>query len=68
MIRLGLLAPVAACEFSDFLGAFPLTTGMSSWYAGIGLAGILLTAAAAFFGFYTSLGRPTGPRGAMLME
>jgi hypothetical protein len=29
---------------------------MSSWYAGIGLAGILLMAAMAFYGFYTSLG------------
>jgi hypothetical protein len=34
----------------------PLTTQMSSWYASISLAGILLIAAIAFYGFYISLG------------
>jgi hypothetical protein len=29
---------------------------MSSWYAGISLAGILLMAAMVVYGFYTSLG------------
>jgi hypothetical protein len=36
--------------------AFPLTTEGSAWYAGISLAGILLMAALALYGFYTSLG------------
>ncbi len=38
------------------LRCLPLTTQGSAWYAGIGLAGILLMAAMAFYGFYTSLG------------
>jgi hypothetical protein len=29
---------------------------VSIWYAGLSLAGILLIAAMAFYGFYTSLG------------
>ena len=43
------------------LRSFPLTTQGSAWYAGISLAGILLMAAMAFYGFYTSLeaGRPS---------
>ena len=57
LIRLGLLA-LAACfvfQFS-FLENFPLTTQGSAWYAGLSLTGILLMAAIAFYGFYTSLG------------
>jgi hypothetical protein len=68
LIRFGLLALMAAYEFSDFLGSFPLTTEMSSWYAGISLAGILLMAAMAFYGFYTSLGRRPVFGGAVLKE
>jgi len=56
LIRFGVLAVVASTVFGVFLGSFPLTTEMSSWYAGISLAGILLMAAMAFYGFYTSLG------------
>lgn len=54
--RLGLLWLVVASSFGGLLSNFPLTTQMSSWYAGIGLAGIVLMAAIAFYGFYTSLG------------
>ncbi len=54
--RLGLLWLVVGLVFGDFLSNFPLTTQGSAWYAGIGLAGILLMAAMAFYGFYTSLG------------
>jgi len=54
--RLGLLWLVVALVFVDFLSNFPLTTQGSVWYAGISLAGILLMAAMAFYGFYTSLG------------
>jgi hypothetical protein len=35
---------------------FPLTPQGSAWYADIRLTGILLMAAMAFYGFYTSLG------------
>jgi hypothetical protein len=56
LIRCGLLALVAAFVFGEFLEFFPLTTQGSSWYAGISLAGILLMATMASYGFYTSLG------------
>jgi hypothetical protein len=56
LIRFGLLALVAANAFDGVLASFPLTTEMSAWYAGISLAGILVMAAMAFYGFYTSLG------------
>jgi serine/threonine-protein kinase len=54
--RLGLLALVVAFVFVGLLSDCPLTTQGSAWYAGISLAGILLMAAIAFYGFYTSLG------------
>ena len=55
-VRFGLLAWVAQGLFHTLLSSFPLTTQGSAWYAGISLAGILLMAAMAFYGFYTSLG------------
>jgi hypothetical protein len=57
LIRFGLLAFAAHGLFVSLL-SFPLTTQGSAWYAGISLAGILLMAAMAFYGFYTSLGGP----------
>ena len=54
--RLGLMWLVAAFFFNGLQSNFPLTTQGSAWYAGTGLAGILLMAALAFYGFYTSLG------------
>ncbi len=56
LIRLGLLAIVVQGFFNVLLSHFPLTTQGSAWYAGISLAGILLMAGMAFYGFYTSLG------------
>lgn len=56
MIRFGLLALVANALVYNILQNFPLTTQWSAWYAGISLTGILLIAAMAFYGFYTSLG------------
>lgn len=56
LIRLGLLAMVAGAFFNVFIISFPLTTQSSAWYAGLSLAGILLMAVIAFYGFYTSLG------------
>jgi hypothetical protein len=56
LVRFGVLAVMASFLFGVFLGNFPLTTDASAWYAGIGFAGILVMAAMAFYGFYTSLG------------
>jgi hypothetical protein len=55
LIRLGLLALVVSV-FGSGLLSLPLTTQGSVWYADISLTGILLMAAMAFYGFYTSLG------------
>ncbi len=68
LIRFGLLAVVAAGVFNDLLGSFPLTTQGSAWYAGISLAGILLMAAMAFYGFAASLGGRPIFGGAVLDE
>ena len=68
MIRFGLLALVANVVFYDVLQNFPLTTQGSAWYAGISLAGILLMAAMALYGFYTSLGGRPVFGGAVLEE
>jgi hypothetical protein len=54
--RLGLLWLVVSFVFVGLPQEFPLTTQMSSWYAGISLAGILLMAATTLYGFYTSMG------------
>ena len=67
LIRFGLLALVATWVFVGFL-SFPLTTQGSAWYAGISLTGILLMAAMAFYGFYTSLGGRPVFGGAVLDE
>ena len=56
LIRLGLLALVASAVFQFCFLNLPLTMQGSAWYAGISLAGILLMAAMALYGFYTSLG------------
>jgi hypothetical protein len=57
--RLGLLWLVVSFVFVNLFDEFPLTTQMSTWYSGLSLAGIVLMAAIALYGFYTSLsGRP----------
>jgi hypothetical protein len=66
--RLGLLWLVVAFVFDGLLSSFPLTTQGSAWYAGISLTGILLMAAMAFYGFYTSLGGRPVFGGAVLEE
>jgi hypothetical protein len=67
--RLGLLALVTTFVFQFcFLTNFPLTTQGSAWYAAISLAGILLMAAMAFYGFYISLGGRPVFGGAVLEE
>ena len=56
LMRFGLLAMLANYVIHSLLTDFPLTTQASAWYAGISLAGILLIATIAFYGFYTSFG------------
>jgi hypothetical protein len=68
LIRFGLLAFVVSGFFNNLVFGFPLTTQGSVWYAGISLAGILLMAAMAFYGFYTSLGGRPVFGGAVLDE
>jgi hypothetical protein len=68
LVRFGLLAWLADGIFQGLLRSFPLTTQGSAWYAGISLAGILLMAAMAFYGFYTSLGGRPVFGGAVLEE
>ena len=66
--RLGLLWLVVTVVFGSLLSDFPLTTQSSAWYAGISLTGILLMAAMALYGFYTSLGGRPVFGGAVLDE
>ena len=68
LIRFGLLTLVANFIVYYILQNFPLTTQGSAWYAGISLAGILLIAALALYGFYTSLGGQPVFGGAVLEE
>ncbi len=56
LIRFGLLVPMAVGFFDYVITKIPHTTQMSSWYAGISLAWILLMAAIVFYAFYISLG------------
>ena len=68
LIRFGLLVLVANYVVHNVLDGFSMTIQGSAWYAGISLAGILLMAAIAFYGFYTSLGDRPVLGGAMLEE
>jgi hypothetical protein len=68
LIRFGLLAWVVQGFCNNLLVKYPLTTHGSAWYAGIGLTAILLMAAMAFYGFYTSLGGRPVFGGAVLEE
>jgi Protein kinase domain len=68
LIRLGLLALVTSVVFYFCFLSLPLTTQGSAWYAGISLTAILLMAAIAFYGFYTSLGDRPVFGGAVLEE
>lgn len=68
LIRFGLLALMANYIVSNILQNFLLTTRGTEWYSGICLAGILLIAALAFYGFYTSLGGRPVFGGAVLDE
>jgi len=56
MVRFGLVALMAGSLFLDCLEAFPLALRLSTWYAGIGLAGAAMLAGISLFGFYNSMG------------
>jgi serine/threonine-protein kinase len=57
--KVGLLALVAGLVVQNVLMNFPLTSHFSRWYANAGLAGIIVVAALAVYGFFTGLaGRP----------
>ena len=68
MIRFGLLTLVTNFIVWSILTRLPLTTQASAWYAGISLAGILLVAAIACYGFYISLGGRPAFGGRVLQE
>jgi len=56
MFRFGLLALIADQFFYNLLCLFPITTQTSAWYFGIGLTGLVILLAMAFYAFHTSLG------------
>jgi predicted Ser/Thr protein kinase len=59
LLRVGLLAAVVAFYTSGLFIVFPVTVDLSSWYAGAGVAALLVLAALAGFGFTTAVaGRP----------
>jgi eukaryotic-like serine/threonine-protein kinase len=68
LIRFGLLAWAVQGFFDNLLESYPLTTQGSAWYAGISLTAILLMAAIALYGFYTSLGGRPAFGGVVLEE
>jgi hypothetical protein len=57
--KFGLLALVVGFVVQNVLIVFPTTAYLSRWYASAGLAGIVVIALAAAYGFYTALaGQP----------
>jgi serine/threonine-protein kinase len=56
LIRFGLLALIAAEALSNFLLGVPRTLDFSQWYAGMGIAPVVLVALIALYGFRISLG------------
>jgi hypothetical protein len=57
--KFGLLALVVGSVVQNVLIVFPTTSHLSRWYASAGLAGIVLIALTAVYGFYTALaGQP----------
>jgi hypothetical protein len=56
LTRLGLVAAIVNFFCVTLLTDLPITTEASAWYAGIGYAALLVFAAVALYGFFTSLG------------
>src|SRR5260221_8634605 len=53
--KFGLFALVVGLVVQNILVVFPTTSHFSRWYSSAGLAGIVVIALAAAFGFYTAL-------------
>jgi hypothetical protein len=67
LTRLGLVAAIVNFFCVALLTDIPITVETSAWYAGIGYAALLVFAAFALYGFFTSLGgRP--PFGGLKLE
>jgi hypothetical protein len=59
IVRIGLLAAVAAFYVSGVFIFFPVTGNLRAWYAGAGVAALLVLAVITLLGFTTALaGRP----------
>ncbi|MBU1701885.1 MAG: protein kinase [Candidatus Eisenbacteria bacterium] len=56
IIRLRLLAFVAALWILNILNTFPISLDLTTWYAGTSIFGFLLLAALPLFGYWTSKG------------
>ena len=66
IVRVGLLAAVAAFYVTGLFIFFPVTLNLRAWYAGAGVTALLVLAALALFGFTTALaGRPALGRPAL---
>lgn len=68
MMRYGLVMLASAMLLSYGLQNFPVTLDFSVWYAGTGLAPLVLLLALAVFAFYTSLGGQKVFKGSLLEE
>ena len=64
--RFGPLAVISAFFFLHIFVFFPVTTELTAWYAGDFLLDLILLAALAVYGFYTSLGGQPLFKGALL--
>lgn len=59
IVRFGVVAVGSGVFVANLIGAFPITTDLSSWYAGYALFALAVVVAVALYGFRTSLaGRP----------
>jgi hypothetical protein len=56
LARVGFLPLVVSIAFDTVLECLPITTDLSAWYSGIGLAGACLLLGLTAYAFYTSLG------------
>ena len=56
LFRFGLLALASSLLFTAIFAGFPITTNLSAWYSGIGLAGLVLLLGLTIYAFHTSLG------------
>jgi len=68
LTRYGLVALVFALFAGYALNTFPVTLNISVWYAGIGMAPLVVILALAVFAFYTSLGGQKVFRGSLLED